>query len=38
VKCDGDHPIAPSVHVGSLTEGESCDACLDLAAKHNPQG
>jgi hypothetical protein len=37
IVCGGDHPLAPSVHVGSLTS-EHCSLCLDLAAKHNPQG
>ena len=37
IVCGGDHPLAPSVHVGSLASDE-CSLCLDLAAKHNPQG
>jgi len=37
IVCGGDHPISPSVHVGSLASKE-CAVCFDLAAKHNPQG
>lgn len=37
ILCGGDHPISPTVHIGSLAS-DDCDVCLDLAAKHNPQG